>query len=82
MKAVRSVMKDSNPKAKLKLETIWGSTMYELDDLPFDSNLSDMPNTFTPFRNKVEKRSKINRPLAVPKKGTLSLPTDASPVGS
>jgi len=82
VKAVRSVMKNSNPKAKLKLETIWGSTMYDLDDLPFDSNLSDLPKSFTPFRNKVEKASKINRPLAVPKKGTLSLPTDTSPVGS
>mmetsp|Transcript_18113 Transcript_18113/g.49412 ORF Transcript_18113/g.49412 Transcript_18113/m.49412 type:complete len:612 (-) Transcript_18113:46-1881(-) len=51
-----------------KVETVWGSTMYELNDLPFAEDLGDMPNTFTPFRNKVEKRSEISSPLAAPRK--------------
>ena len=37
-------------------EAVWGSTMYELEDLPYQEGLSDMPDTFTPFRNKVEKK--------------------------
>eukprot|EP00980_Cylindrotheca_fusiformis_P012627 scaffold3084_cov144-Cylindrotheca_fusiformis.AAC.75 len=48
-------------------EIVWGSTMYELDELPYDRSLSDLPDTFTPFRNKVEKKCTIHSPLAVPK---------------
>jgi deoxyribodipyrimidine photo-lyase len=48
-------------------EAIWGSTMYELRDLPFQEGLIDMPDTFTPFRTKVEKKSKIPPPIALPK---------------
>ncbi|KAG7364804.1 DASH family cryptochrome [Nitzschia inconspicua] len=48
-------------------EAVWGSTMYELKDLPYQEGLTDMPDTFTPFRNKVEKKSKILPPIPVPK---------------
>jgi DNA photolyase len=48
-------------------EAIWGSTMYELKDLPYQEGLTDMPDTFTPFRNKVEKKCTILPPLPVPK---------------
>ena len=50
-------------------EAVWGSTMYDLKDLPYDveNNLSDMPDTFTPFRNKVEKNCQIRAPLPTPK---------------
>merc|ERR1712238_639840 len=41
-------------------EAVWGSTMYELDNLP---------NTFTPFRNQVEKNCKIRTPLSIPTRG-------------
>ena len=41
--------------------------MYDLKDLPYNSDLEDMPNTFTPFRNKVEKNCKIRSPFSVPK---------------
>ena len=51
--------------------------MYDLRDLPYDPNLQDMPNTFTPFRNKVEKNCKIRSPLAI-SKGLGSLPNDSS----
>jgi deoxyribodipyrimidine photo-lyase len=50
-----------------KSHAIWGSTMYDIQDLPYAKNLQDMPDTFTPFRNKVEKNCKIQNPLLPPK---------------
>ena len=50
-----------------KSHAVWGSTMYDKDDLPYAKNLQDMPDTFTPFRNKVEKNCKIQKPLHPPK---------------
>jgi deoxyribodipyrimidine photo-lyase len=35
-----------------KLELIWGATMYHKDDLGFDAQLSDMPDVFTPFKDR------------------------------
>jgi len=48
-------------------ESVWGSTLYDLKDLPYSEGLHDMPDTFTPFRNKVEKKCSIHMPLTVPK---------------
>lgn len=49
-------------------EAVWGSTMYDLDDLPYDlPELDNLPNTFTPFRNQVEKNCKIRKPLTIPR---------------
>ncbi|EEC49587.1 cry-dash from the cryptochrome/photolyase family [Phaeodactylum tricornutum CCAP 1055/1] len=70
VRAVQSVLRRRFPQAKV--QQIWGSTMYELDDLPFATDLANMPDTFTPFRNKVEKNCQIGTPLPVPKQ--LSLP--------
>ena len=39
-------------KGKGQLQIVWDSTLYHKDDLPF-SDLNDMPDVFTPFRNKV-----------------------------
>ena len=36
-----------------RLQTVWGNTLYEKDDLPFRPDMSDLPDVFTPFRNKV-----------------------------
>lgn len=60
-------------------ESIWGSTLYNLSDLPYFNDdgkktskssaamlLADMPDTFTPFRNKVEKNCKIDPPIPTP----------------
>jgi deoxyribodipyrimidine photo-lyase len=74
----------------LELRQVWGSTMYELSDiLPlFESSssaagtssgrqrgrLTDMPDTFTPFRNKVEQHCTIQRPLSSPKRHQLLPP--------
>lgn len=75
VKAVQSVLKRHQPKAKVT--EVWGSTMYDLKDLPFDANLASMPDVFTPFRNKVEKNCKISKPLPTPR--TIpSLPKDST----
>ena len=62
---------NNRPKTDL-LETVWGSTMYEIEDLPYQEGMTDLPDTFTPFRNKVEKKCTIRSPLAPPNK--MSLP--------
>ena len=49
--------------------------MYDLQDLPYGPGLQDMPNTFTPFRNKVEKNCKIRAPLTI-SKGLGTFPED------
>ena len=48
-------------------EAVWGSTLYDLCNLPYDKDLIDMPDTFTPFRNKLEKTCSIRTPLNIPK---------------
>lgn len=36
-----------------RLQLLWGNTLYHRDDLPFAGDMSDLPDVFTPFRNKV-----------------------------
>ena len=74
VKSVKAAIQKHSSQAKV--EEIWGSTMYDLQDLPFDANLQNMPDTFTPFRNKVEKNCKIGTPLPSPKK--IPLPNSDS----
>jgi len=50
-----------------------GSTLYDIDDLPFNDGVNGMPSVFTPFRNKLEKNSNIGKPLPIPKKSELKL---------
>lgn len=76
VKSVRAALQKHS--SNIKVEEIWGSTMYDLPDLPFDANLQNMPDTFTPFRNKVEKNCKIGNPLPAPKK--IPLPASDSAV--
>jgi deoxyribodipyrimidine photo-lyase len=73
-----------------KVQQVWGSTMYELSDLPFTSSSSssaknqqlvDMPDTFTPFRTKVEKQCTIKRPLSPPKANQMPFPSMSSGSG-
>lgn len=70
-KAIRAALSKHHPSSSL--DTIWGSTMYNLDDLPFKDGPYGIPDTFTPFRNKVEKTCKIGLPLPVPNKGDLQI---------
>ena len=44
-------------KEKIKVETVWQSTLYHPDELPF--SVKDIPDLFTNFRKKVEKQSYV-----------------------
>jgi deoxyribodipyrimidine photo-lyase len=67
-KAIRSTLSSGS------LQTVWGSTLYNLKDLPFPGEANGIPDVFTPFRNKVEKNCKIDMPMSVPH--SLALPKD------
>ena len=54
-KAVKRAVKTFKKGASGSLDTVWAATLYDLDDLPFNDGILGMPDTFTPFRNKVEK---------------------------
>lgn len=57
----------------------WMSTLYHIDDLPY-SSVEDIPDVFTPFKDKVE-RSITPRPMVPsPVRGSLPLPTDRAAV--
>lgn len=60
------------------LELYWGSTLFHKDDLPFsqENGLADMPNVFTPFRQKCEDKSSVRKLLPGPTKNSLPLPKD------
>ena len=74
-KAVRSAIGRDHPQSTT-FESVWGSTMYEPTDLPFNGGIQSLPDVFTPFRNKVEKKCEIGKPLPVPSAGALALPAD------
>jgi len=40
-------------KGKASITRIWDGTLHELEELPFAEDLHDMPDVFTPYRNKV-----------------------------
>merc|ERR1711997_920971 len=52
--------------------TFWGSSLYHIDDLPFDtisrngSQIPNVPDTFTSFRSEVESKSKIRALIEIP----------------
>ncbi|PKA50837.1 Cryptochrome DASH, chloroplastic/mitochondrial [Apostasia shenzhenica] len=55
----------SNSKnMKLELKLIWGSTMYHIDDLPFDTQ--SLPDVYTLFRKSVESKSSIRECYQLP----------------
>lgn len=64
----RSATTATTTTTSSKVHCIWGSTMYDLKDLPYAAGLTDMPDVFTPFRTKVEQKSAIAKPLPVPNK--------------
>lgn len=59
-----------------KVSQIWGSTLYELSGMPYEPGLHDMPNGFTPFRTKVEKKHTIAKPLPIVKQLPLAVDCD------
>jgi deoxyribodipyrimidine photo-lyase len=64
VKGVGAALKTNNNKNKVT--PIWGSTMYDPNDLPFEGGPLGMTDVYTPFRNKVEKACTIGKPLPVP----------------
>lgn len=65
--------------APSSLLPLWGGTLYEKEELPFAADLSDLPDVFTPFRNKVEKGAIVQPPLPSPAAGSLPLPAGFTP---
>ena len=47
---------DSGVRSRLgqrgRLQLLWGNTLFHADDLPYAPDISDLPDVFTPFRNK------------------------------
>ena len=69
-KAMKRILKKYNGK----LESTWGSALYDIEELPYINGVDDMPDSFTPFRNKMEKKCKIGTPIPKPSKSSLALP--------
>ncbi len=53
-------------KANIKVESIWQSTLYHPEDLPFET--SNIPDLYTSFRKKVEKHSEVKPTVKTPTK--------------
>lgn len=76
--AVNKDVKRALPQDSQFLE-FWGYSLYHLDDLPY-KKISDMPDTFTPFKEKCERNCKVRDLFPVPKKGSIPLPSGFSGV--
>ena len=59
-----------------EVRAFWGATLHHPDDLPFA--IADVPEVFTQYRKKVEKKATVNPPLPVPKQ-LPALPADCDP---
>ncbi|GAA0185223.1 DNA photolyase [Lithospermum erythrorhizon] len=66
-----------NFRVRPKLELCWGSTMYHIDDLPFDCML--LPDTYTQFRKSIESKSAIRNCIRMP--NSLGPPPDVKDWG-
>jgi deoxyribodipyrimidine photo-lyase len=42
-----------------RLVKLWGSSLYHRDDLPFKEGCGDVPDVFTPFKEKAERMGKV-----------------------
>ncbi|XP_026431704.1 cryptochrome DASH, chloroplastic/mitochondrial-like isoform X2 [Papaver somniferum] len=71
LKSEGSTPTSRNP-TNVKLELIWGSTMYHIDDLPF--NMSSLPDIYTQFRKSIESKCAI--------RGCFKLPASIGPLPS
>ncbi|KAK9815662.1 hypothetical protein WJX72_007553 [[Myrmecia] bisecta] len=63
-------------KGKAQMIQLWGHTLYHPSDLPFAATMGDLPDVFTPFRNKVESRCQPRQLVPAPTTGALPLPPD------
>ncbi|KAM7490687.1 hypothetical protein LguiA_033608 [Lonicera macranthoides] len=65
----RGLSKNPSSAKSSRPELIWGSSMYHIDDLPF--NCSSLPDVYTQFRKSVESESRI--------RGCIKIPTSLAP---
>ena len=70
--AVRNAIKPLGGSLKL----LWGATLYHKDDLPFKSDLADMPDVFTPFKDACEKRCRSVRACVATPASLPAVPAD------
>jgi deoxyribodipyrimidine photo-lyase len=68
---VQNALEKNLQKIGCGLNTFRGSTLIHRDDLPFSKNLGDMPDGFTPFKQKVEKLCEPRELIPAPSKGSL-----------
>ena len=59
-RAVARAMRGCPGGAAGSFELLWGNTLYQLEDLPFE--MAKMPGGFTPFKNKVESGARVRGP--------------------
>jgi len=69
-KAVKQSLTAKDPK--VKVHSIWGSTIYHIDDLPYKP-ATELPHVYGRFREKSE-GTRVRALLPTPKKGELPIP--------
>lgn len=62
--AINNSLEEKLEAQQQPLTFFWQSTLYHIDDLPFDIN--ELPDIFTQFRNKVEKNALIRNTFPIP----------------
>lgn len=62
-----------------ELSEVWGGTLYHLADLGFSNHLQDMPDVFTPFRERCEASCGVRALLDSPEARSLPLPRTELP---
>jgi len=73
--AVETALKNVLSQINVKVKPFWGTTLYHLEDLPFD--ISQTPELFTKFRQSVEKTTAVRDTISNPKKLPKSPSIDA-----
>jgi len=63
-RTVEHALRDALGGTDAQLRLFWGHTLYHPDDVPFDDR--DVPDVFTPFRKRVEKKADIRQSLPAP----------------
>lgn len=82
--SVELAVQRSLKSAQHKLHrVVGGCSLYHPEDIPFSADLKDMPDTFTPFKEKVERRSAVRPESPTIRNGDLpnTLPPDSLPEG-
>lgn len=64
----------------IPVKLYWGHAMYHRDDLPFD--LLTIPEVYTQFRKKVEKKSSVRSPLPAPERIRCDTSVEAGDIPS